>query len=84
VCVLPGTALVTLEDQLLWTDGRYFLEAADQLDCNWFLMKSGQPGVLTLTEWVLENLQRGQKIGANAKVISTGKATMYSITLYRS
>ncbi|KAF6027275.1 XPNPEP2 [Bugula neritina] len=66
-----GTALVTLEDQLLWTDGRYFLEAADQLDCNWFLMKSGQPGVLTLTEWVLENLQRGQKIGANAKVIST-------------
>jgi len=74
VCVLPGTALVTLEDQLLWTDGRYFLEAADQLDCNWFLMKSGQP----------ENLQRGQKIGANAKVISTGKATMYSITLYRS
>ena len=23
----------------LWTDGRYFVQAADQLDCNWYLMK---------------------------------------------
>ncbi len=25
----------------LWTDGRYFLQAAAQLDSNWTLMKDG-------------------------------------------
>ena len=25
----------------LWTDGRYFLQAAAQMDSNWILMKDG-------------------------------------------
>jgi hypothetical protein len=25
----------------LWTDGRYFLQAEKQLDCNWILQKQG-------------------------------------------
>ena len=25
----------------LWTDGRYFLQAKQQLDTNWILMKDG-------------------------------------------
>lgn len=40
-----GTAVVTLEQQALWTDGRYFLQADDELDCNWLLMKQKNPGV---------------------------------------
>ena len=40
-----GTAVVTDTVAALWTDGRYFLQAENQLDCNWILMKQGQSGV---------------------------------------
>ncbi|ROT70936.1 putative dipeptidase 1-like, partial [Penaeus vannamei] len=39
-----GTAVVLMEEQALWTDGRYFLQADEQLDCNWLLMKAYMPG----------------------------------------
>ena len=32
-------AVLTLGEALLWTDGRYFLQAEQQLDCQWTLMK---------------------------------------------
>ena len=31
---------------LLWTDGRYFIQAEAQMDENWTLMKIGQPGTI--------------------------------------
>ena len=34
-----GLAVVTSDVALLYTDGRYFLQAEQQLDCNWQLMK---------------------------------------------
>ena len=34
-----GVAVVTTTKQALWTDSRYFLEAAERLDCNWILMR---------------------------------------------
>lgn len=34
-----GTAIVTQTEALLWTDGRYYQQAANQLDENWTLMK---------------------------------------------
>ena len=36
-----GTAVVTLDTAAVWTDGRYFLQAERQLDCNWILMRQG-------------------------------------------
>ena len=39
-----GTAVVTAREALLWTDGRYFLQAAQQLSPEWTLMKSGVTG----------------------------------------
>ena len=32
---------MTLTKAALWTDGRYFLEAEDALDCNWIFMRAG-------------------------------------------
>lgn len=37
----PGTAIVTEDHAAMWTDGRYFLQAAKQMDSNWTLMKMG-------------------------------------------
>ena len=40
-CV-SGTAVVHENQLALWTDGRYFLQADEELDCNWILMKEGK------------------------------------------
>ena len=40
--IISGWAVVTENEQALWTDGRYFLEAEDTLDCNWILMRRGK------------------------------------------
>ena len=42
-----GWAWVTATEQALWTDGRYFTQAEQQLDCNWILMKEGGFALLT-------------------------------------
>ena len=44
--------MVTANAALLWTDGRYFLQASKELDGNWTLMKSGMPEVPTKEEWL--------------------------------
>jgi hypothetical protein len=46
-----GTAIISLSKAALSTDGRYFNQAAKQLDGNWELLKSGIEGVPTWQEW---------------------------------
>lgn len=46
-----GTALISLSEAALSTDGRYFNQAAKQLDNNWTLLKRGVEGVPTWQEW---------------------------------
>jgi len=43
----------------LWTDGRYFLQGAQELDCNWQLMRSGQADVPSETDWLKSQLLSG-------------------------
>ena len=43
----------------MWTDGRYFLDASQQLDCNWILMKQGLEDVPTMEEWLKIELKAG-------------------------
>ncbi|KAG7156581.1 Xaa-Pro aminopeptidase 1-like 1 [Homarus americanus] len=58
-----GTAVVTMDQQALWTDGRYFLQADQQLDCHWLLMKQKNPGVPKMMEWLRQKLVKGSKVG---------------------
>ena len=37
-----GLALITMKEALLWTDGRYFLQAEQQLTNRWKLMRMGE------------------------------------------
>lgn len=46
-----GTAIISLSKAALSTDGRYFNQAAKQLDANWQLLKGGVEGVPTWQEW---------------------------------
>lgn len=49
-----GFAVITLKEAALFTDGRYFLQASQQLDNNWTLMKQGNPGVPTWQEYLVK------------------------------
>ncbi|XP_042885585.1 uncharacterized protein LOC122261838 isoform X2 [Penaeus japonicus] len=64
-----GTAIVTMDLQALWTDGRYFLQADDELDCNWLLMKQKNPGVPKMMDWLKQKLIPGSRVGADPRLI---------------
>ncbi|KAF0307604.1 putative Xaa-Pro aminopeptidase P [Amphibalanus amphitrite] len=57
---------VTAVRAALWTDGRYFLQAEDQLDCNWYLMKE-DTGAPELAEWLTGQLKPGARVGSDPK-----------------
>jgi hypothetical protein len=46
-----GTAIISMDKAALATDGRYFNQAAKQLDSNWLLLKQGLEDVPTWQEW---------------------------------
>lgn len=66
-----GTLLVMQEGAFLWTDGRYFLQAQDQLAGSGIeLMKSGQPEVPTLPEFLGEHLGKGAVVGFDGRTVT--------------
>lgn len=66
-----GTLLVGLKDAYLWTDGRYFVQAADELNGSTIgLMKMGQRDVPTIISYLDKNLKKGDKIFFNGNLIS--------------
>ena len=67
-----GTLLVGKDWAGLWTDGRYFLQAADQLAGSGIeLMKMGEPGVPTLNDYLEKHLQQGNVLAFDGRVVST-------------
>lgn len=65
-----GTLLVTLNHAYLWTDGRYFIQAENELkDSGITLMRMGQKGVETLEE-VLGNLDSDMTLGLDMRMVS--------------
>ena len=69
-----GTVLVTREEALLWTDGRYFLQAETELSSEWTLMRMSQEAVPTLEEWLSANLPEGSLLGIDPYVHSIDDA----------
>ncbi|KAG2104416.1 peptidase M24, structural domain-containing protein [Suillus discolor] len=69
-----GCAVITLRDAFLFTDGRYFLQASQQLDSNWKLMKQGLPDVPTWQEFLFKHLEQGTRIGIDPTLISAAEA----------
>lgn len=56
-----GTAVVTMTSAALWTDSRYFIAAADELDGTEFqLMKLKMEGTPTIAEWIGTELEQGR------------------------
>ncbi|OVA12581.1 Creatinase [Macleaya cordata] len=69
-----GTAVVTKDKAALWTDGRYFLQAEKQLSPSWILMRAGNYGVPTTSEWINDVLTPGCRIGIDPFLFSSDEA----------
>ncbi|XP_077992891.1 xaa-Pro aminopeptidase 1-like [Glandiceps talaboti] len=65
-----GTAVVTHEDAMMWTDSRYFLQAVQQMDQNWALMKHGLPSTPSQEEWLVKVLPEGGRVGVDPLLLS--------------
>ncbi|XP_063474011.1 xaa-Pro aminopeptidase 1 isoform X5 [Symphalangus syndactylus] len=66
-----GTAIITEEHAAMWTDGRYFLQAAKQMDSNWTLMKMGLKDTPTQEDWLVSVLPEGSRVGVDPLIIPT-------------
>ena len=73
-----GTAVITKEGAYLWTDGRYFIQAAKQLEGSTVeLMKMGEPGVPTIHEFLADTLPENGTLGFDGRVVSMGEGQDY-------
>ena len=70
-----GTLVVLPDRAALWTDGRYFLQAAEQLTGSGIeLMRMGQPGVPTIGAFLAEQLPEGGVLGFDGRTVSSSFA----------
>ncbi|MCI8837469.1 MAG: aminopeptidase P family protein [Hungatella sp.] len=67
-----GTAVVTRDDAGLWTDGRYFVQAARELEGSGFrLQKMDEEGVPTVEEYLADVLPEGGVLGFDGRVVNS-------------
>ena len=65
-----GELIVTADGAWLWTDGRYFLQAADQLSGSGIeLMKMGEEGVPKTHEFLLSLVEQSNKENPEKKYV---------------
>ena len=78
-----GTVVVTLEEAALWTDSRYFLQAADQLQGTGIqLMKEKLPETPSIEDWLMEKLEAGDTVGCDGYVFPADEIKRLT-TLFR-
>ncbi len=67
-----GVAVITMTEAGLWTDGRYFVQAAAQLEGTTVtLYKMGEEGVPTVDEYIEKTLEDGQTLGFDGRVVNS-------------
>lgn len=69
-----GTAVITNDDAALWTDGRYFVQAAAQLEGSTVvLQKMGQEGTPSIKEYLLDKIPQGGTLAFDGRVVNTAE-----------
>ena len=73
-----GTAVFTADEAYLWTDGRYFIQAAKELEGTPVrLMKMGKPGVPDIEHFLRDRLPEGGVIAFDGRCVSLGDGKLY-------
>lgn len=66
-----GTIVVTANESGLWTDGRYYIQAEEELSASEVkLFKMMQPGVPSYTDWLCKSLKSGDCVGFDSSIFS--------------
>uniref|UniRef100_A0A8C5HFT5 Xaa-Pro aminopeptidase 1 n=1 Tax=Gouania willdenowi TaxID=441366 RepID=A0A8C5HFT5_GOUWI len=65
-----GTAIITEQHAVMWTDGRYFLQASQQMDNNWTLMKMGLKETPSQEDWLISVLPENSRVGVDPWIIA--------------
>lgn len=73
-----ATVVVTEKSAYLWTDGRYFIQAAKQLEGSGItLMRTGEEGVPKVKEFIEDFLKEGSCIGFDGRTLDAKTGEMY-------
>lgn len=79
-----GDALVGREQAYLWTDGRYFLQADQELDAaHYQLMKQMQGVAAPIHEW-LATTAKGARLGVDPRVLTVAQQQRFEQALVAS
>lgn len=67
-----GTLVVSQDWAGIWTDGRYFIQCAKEIEGTGVTMfRMGDAGVPTIKEYLVENMKEGQVLGFDGRVITS-------------
>ena len=70
-----GTVVVTLDKAGLWTDSRYFLQAADELSGSEIILyKDRLPETVRITDWLKNELPERGRVGIDGNVYPAKEA----------
>lgn len=73
-----GTLVISMQEALLWTDGRYFIQAERELfGSGIVMMRMNEPGVPTITEYLKEHMQAGETLGFDGRCISASQLVSF-------
>lgn len=77
-----GTAVVSADEALCWTDSRYFLQAEEQLRGTGFrMMPEDGPDAVDIVDWVVEHTKAGQTVGIDGMTFSVSLAQRFEQAL---
>ena len=73
-----GTLVVTAKEACLWTDGRYFIQAANQLkDTTVTLMKIGEEGTPLIEDYLYKAIPAKGKLGFDGRVVTASEGRSF-------
>ncbi|GMT29482.1 hypothetical protein PFISCL1PPCAC_20779 [Pristionchus fissidentatus] len=70
--------LVTKEKALLWTDGRYFIQAKAQMSADWTMMTQALKDSISPEDWINSNVEKGAVIGFDPDIMTYDEAKSMS------
>ncbi len=77
-----GTLVITDKEALLWTDSRYFLQGAEQLEGSGILlMKEGLPETPSIPQYLIRHLVKGATVGIDGLLFSSTEVSALRASL---
>jgi Xaa-Pro aminopeptidase len=72
-----GWLAITLDEAVLWTDSRYYLQSAIELDGSGIeILKARLPETIFIGDWIAARLKPGQKVGFDGSCYSVSECNL--------